>query len=376
MKFLTLYAISSLEFDGTVPIATFGQHTLKNLSEGKLELLPVETSAPSVTSSAVQPVVNRQMPSITTCRQNSSPSLSLEAAQYHRGQGTTNLDSLNKQVKPLESVSNAEYVNKLESVNRLARQAHSPVTSAKYSRMDLHSGKGRNSPQKHWTVSLKSNKKENKSATAESKEETQSGSKGRRFQDRLETLSQNFDSHHDDVNSGVDVGKSVKKRVHTSKSQTASPAVGNNSAVSAALLHSKHKGVVLPSPEKTFLKEASTFGAKISSLMKRKAPLQKESDSSDKGSSSGSESDINSSPNFSQILKKRKESSDTKGGESRKKRRTVRASLSLSRRNTPQKKESPLKSPSRIKTEPEDDGYYGQRRKVKLCKYMYFFLEI
>ena len=140
-----------------------------------------------------------------------------------------------------------------------------------------------------------------------------------RFEDRLERLSQNFDSSPEESSA-----PSKPAAINSARNET-------------------------ESPEKQFLMNAKRFGAKLSSLIKNRSRSPVGGGGCD--GMSGSDTDMNSE-------------SQSHG----KKGKSTRASLSLSRKGTPQKS-SPMKRSWEIKSEPEEDGYPGRRKKSKLCRW-------
>ena len=163
------------------------------------------------------------------------------------------------------------------------------------------------------------------------KGEKRRSAKRGRFEDRLERLSQNFDFSPESEPSDLNM----------SKTKTAVPTFASACANTDRNM--------TESPQKSFLKNATKFGAKLSSLIERKNSSPWGRGGCDEVS--GSDTDM-----------------EAENQSHQKKGRQVRANLSLSRKGTPQKN-SPLKRPCEIKSEPEDDGYPGRRKNSKLCRY-------
>ena len=371
-----------LELDANVPLSKFGQDTLERLSVGNLELLPVPSSqsqpTQSISSHARQSVPNQPKQPVPNQPNQPISNRPKHPIPYQASQSTSSQPkmpapnqqrqlTLNQLRQPIPSLPKQPIPNQPRPCglsqprsipNRPNQQIPHTSKVIPVAPCQLESGKpftnqANKNPKTHpvtFTGSQKSKQKVNdpsilnkvqekiiKSKTGssivvgnEQKEKLAStahvakkghiqSAKRSRFEDRLERLSQNFDS---------------------------SPEESSASSKPAAINSARNE---TESPEKQFLMNAKRFGAKLSSLIKNRSrsPVGGEGC----GGVSGSEADMNLES----------QSHGNKRG------KQARASLSLSRKGTPQKS-SPMKRSWEIKSEPEEDGYPGRRKKSKLCR--------
>ena len=340
------------ELDANVPLSKFGQDTLERLSKGNLELLPMSSSK----NQPKQTVPNQPRQPIAHQPRQPIPNQPLKSILKQPRQSIPNQPRQPIPHQPRQSLPSYSKVIpgapcRLESGNKTANQSnkiskHHPASVFDYQKMKATgSQKGNeNGSQKVVETGILNRMKEKivQTQTGSSiaggkvqKEKLTSVAtmaekrhilcaKRSRFEDRLERLSQNFNSPPESESSAA-----------------------SKSATTSAINNKNRKET--ESPEKTFLKNATKFGAKLSSLIgsRNSSPGGRGGCDEVSGSDTDMESESQSRHN---------------------KAKRVRASLSLSRKGTPQKS-SPMKRPSEIKSEPEEDGYPGRRKKSKLCRY-------
>ena len=348
------------ELGANVPLSQFGQDTLERLSKGNLELLPMSSSEnqpkqpipnqprqpipnqprqqiPShprqpILNQPRQPVFNQQRQPISNQPRQPIPIISkvIPVAPCHLESGNLKANQSNKISRNQSvSVADSQKLKVASSKNVTATSSQQLKETGSQKVMEtgiLNRLKEKIVQTQTGSIFAGGNgQKENLTSVATMAEKRRIlCAKRSRFEDRLERLSQNFNSPPESESSAA-----------------------LKSATTSAINVKNRKET--ESPEKTFLKNATKFGAKLSSLI--------ESRNSSPGGRGGCDEVSGSDTDME---------SESQSRHNKAKR--VRASLSLSRKGTPQKS-SPMKRPSEIKSEPEEDGYPGRRKKSKLCRY-------
>ena len=240
------------------------------------------------------------LPEVRSVNQSSSLcspySLTAQEADNHTGQLKSS---------PLQLESDRQLINRK---NLQAGFQHRNKKDGKYSEKFSNNRLTASEP-----LPLKHKEKQSETVLPKRSDEKEKN-RGKRFHDRLECLSQNFNLPPDNE-IGSDAITDTKTSVHFKSASTV-----NLNAIHSTISEHGNKTV-----------------------------------------------HISGSSNRDIVKRSTEESTSTQ-----KKGRTVRASLSLSRKDTPKKDEArvelPLSHLSTIKTEPEDDGYFRPRKKPRLCK--------